>query len=99
MVIERMIKCRHCGAPAALTPTRDKELGRFRQFSVLTGVLVLIAGGLHLLGVAVWPWWIGATALFVLLQALLKWQASRWLICSDCGARYTYYGAVRERSS
>ena len=90
--------CRQCKAPAAFTPVRQKELARFREFMILAAVLFVIALGLYLAGVSIWPWWAAAAGLFVLSQALFKWQLSRWVICDNCGARYTYYGIIRHHS-
>lgn len=91
------MRCRRCDSPATFTPTRAKEFSRFRRIAAFAAVLSLLALLLWLLEVEAWPWWIAAAAFFVLSQALLKWHASRWVMCSSGKHAYTHYGFARER--
>ncbi len=91
------MQCRKCRLPVAFTPVRETELSRFREFMWLAVVLFAIAGALLLFGISIWPWWVAGAGAFVLSQALFKWKLSRWVMCDGCGARYTYYGIIRNR--
>lgn len=88
------MQCRQCGRPIGFGPFRKESLSRCRQFAGLAAVLGLLAAALWGMGVAIWPWWVGAAALFVLSQALLKWQDCRWVICDHCGAAYSHFGGA-----
>lgn len=83
--------CRKCDGQIELSPFRVESLKRFRQFSLLAAALLLVGAILHLAAIAIWPYWLYAASAFVMLQALLKWQDSRWVSCRQCGERYTYY--------
>src|SRR5690606_30435529 len=91
---EKAMKCRYCGQPARLTPMRDKSLRRFHAFMLLAAALLLAAVVVWMLDIAIWPWWIGGTGLFVLSQALMKWQESRWMICESGQHGYTFLGRI-----
>lgn len=89
------LSCTRCQRAVSFTPKRHEELRRCRQFLVFAAVLALAAGGLQLAEVPLWPWWIGATAVYVLSQAALKWHLSRWTFCAPCQhGRYVYRRAA-----
>ena len=86
------LSCPRCQKPVSFTPTRQEELRRSRQFTVFAVVLALVAVGLLLAQVPLWPWWIGGMAAYVLSQALLKWHTSRWTFCQPCQqGRHVYW--------
>lgn len=91
------IRCRRCNEPVSFGPFRTESLTQFRQFMVVTLVISLIALGLQLLGVSLWPMVLYGISAFVLMQALLKLHASRWVMCRGCGDCYSHYGR-RERA-
>lgn len=93
----KLLSCTRCQRPVSFTPTRQEELRRCRRFLVFAAVLAVIAGGLYLAEVPLWPWWVGGTALYVLSQALLKWHASRWTFCEPCqNGRHVYFPRFQE---
>lgn len=75
-------------------PFRSESLRRFRQFMVFAGVIASIGLVLQLLGVSAWPVAFYGAGAFVVSQALLKWNDSRWAICPRCDERFHYYGRV-----
>lgn len=94
----KRLSCSRCQRPVSFTPTRREELRRCRQFLAFAAALAAVAVGLSLAGVPLWPWWVGAMAAFVLSQAALKWQASRWAFCDPCQqGRYVYRRATSPR--
>lgn len=86
------MRCRQCRSKIGFGPFREKSLSRFHQFALLAAMSGLVALALYLLGVEIWPWWVGGAGLFVLSQALLKWHDSRWVICQQCGDAYSHWG-------
>lgn len=86
--------CKHCGQEARLTPTRQKELRRAREFAcfaTVLGLASLITGGFSIRG---WPWILAGMSVYVLSQAALKWHLARWLLCSSGKHSYTHYGRI-----
>ena len=58
----------------------------------LAFVICLIALSIQLLGASLWAISLYVISAFVVLQALLKWHDSRWVMCKGCGSAYTHYG-------
>lgn len=88
------MKCRYCQCSATATPTRAENLRRFRDFMLLAAAMFLAAALTWALDVAIWPWWIGGAAIFVVSQALMKWHESRWMLCESGQHGFTCYGRI-----
>ncbi|WP_255988908.1 hypothetical protein [Chitinolyticbacter albus] len=84
MTMNAPVRCKHCGGICDWSPTRRKELSRARHFTVFAAVLALAGAVLQLFGLAIWPWWLYGTAVFVVSQALLKVLNACWLVCRQC---------------
>lgn len=83
--------CRTCLKPVDFGPFRTEGLRRFRQFTALALAIAFAGLVLQLFEVAFWPLTLYGISAFVWLQAILKWQDSRWVICGACGDGYTHY--------
>ncbi len=79
-----MVRCKHCGGICDWSATRHKEFSRARQFAVFAAALALVGVALQLSGVAIWPWWLYGSALFVASQSVLKWFNGCWRVCRVC---------------
>ena len=91
----RRLTCPHCETGLSFAPTRRESLRRCREFLWFAAVLAFGAVALLLAKVPLWPWWVGGMAVFVLSQAALKWQNSRWTFCKGCQRGRYVYGPAR----
>jgi hypothetical protein len=84
------MQCIYCANEA--TWFGQENQARFRQFLVLGAALLAAGAGTRLLGEVAWSWAVFGIAAFVLLQALVKWDASRWFVCVHCKRGFSDYG-------